>query len=311
MYLLPAAAACVFGGLYAYKMKKYKRSLKRLSSEIDRILHGDEELSLGNYEEGEISILRDEIYKMTVRLREQSEKLAEDKEMLADSLADISHQIRTPLTTMNLITARMMQEGDNPQQREKILREMNRMLERIDWLITALLKLSKLDADAVRLDRCIIDLPAFLSQVLEPFAIQMELRGQTCSIEGAQGLTVYADETWTLEAIQNIVKNSLEYTPPEGKLLITCCDNPLYTEIAVSDEGPGISSEDLPHLFERFYRGKNASGTSFGIGLSLAQMIMNRQGGIICAENRKEGGSCFRVRFYNRMDSLCSVYFFV
>ncbi len=312
LYLIPAAAAaCVFGGLYVYKMRKYKRSLKQLSSEIDRILHGEEELSLGSYEEGEIAILRDEIYKMTVRLREQSEKLTKDKGILADSLADISHQIRTPLTTLNLMTARMMQEGENPQQRKKILREMNRMQERIDWLITALLKLSKLDAGAVQMERRMIDLSDFLRRALEPFEIQMELRGQTCSIEGAKGLTIYADETWTLEAVQNILKNSLEYTPPEGTLLITCCTNPLYTEIAIYDEGPGISTEDLPHLFERFYRGKNASAASFGIGLSLAQMIMNRQNGIICAENRKEGGSCFRVRFYNRMDSLCSVYFFV
>ena len=214
LYLIPAAAAaCVFGGLYVYKMRKYKRSLKQLSSEIDRILHGEEELSLGSYEEGEIAILRDEIYKLTVRLREQSEKLTKDKGILADSLADISHQIRTPLTTLNLMTARMMQEGENPQQRKKILREMNRMQERIDWLITALLKLSKLDAGAVQMERRMIDLSDFLRRALEPFEIQMELRGQTCSIEGAKGLTIYADETWTLEAVQNILKNSLEYAP--------------------------------------------------------------------------------------------------
>ena len=299
--LLPAAAAALlFGGIYVYKTRKYKKSLRRLSGEMDRILHGSGELVLGSYEEGEISILRDEIYKMTVRLREQSETLTEDKEALADSLADISHQIRTPLTTLNLMTARMMQEGDDPEQRKRILREMNRMLERIEWLITALLKISKLDAGAICLEPADISMEGFLKKVMEPFEIQMDLRDQRCRIEGAEGMTFTADEAWTLEAVRNVVKNSLEYTPDGGVLEISCEDNPLYTEISVSDSGPGIDPEDLPHLFERFYKGKNAGSSSFGIGLALAQSIMSRQNGVIRAENRKEGGSRFRIRFYKQ-----------
>ena len=299
--LLPAAAAALlFGGLYVYKMRKYKKSLRRLSGEMDRILHGSGELVLGSYEEGEISILRDEIYKMTVRLREQSETLAEDKEALADSLADISHQIRTPLTTLNLMTARMMREGDDPEQRKRILREMNRMLERIEWLITALLKMSKLDAGAIRLEPADISMEKFMKKVLEPFEIQMDLRDQRCRIEGAEGMTFTADEAWTLEAVRNVVKNSLEYTPDGKALEISCVNNPLYTEISVCDSGPGIDPEDLPHLFERFYKGKNAGSSSFGIGLALAQSIMSRQNGVIRAENRKEGGSRFWIRFYKQ-----------
>ena len=299
--LLPAAAAALlFGGLYVYKLKKYKKSLRRLSGEIDRILHGSGELVLGSYEEGEISILRDEIYKMTVRLREQSETLAGDKEALADSLADISHQIRTPLTTLNLMTARMMREGDDPEQRKRILREMNRMLERIEWLITALLKMSKLDAGAIRLEPTDISMEGFLKKVMEPFEIQMDLRDQRCRIEGAEGVKFTADEAWTLEAVRNVVKNSLEYTPDGEALEISCEDNPLYTEISVCDSGPGIAPEDLPHLFERFYKGKDAGSSSFGIGLALAQSIMSRQNGVIRAENRRQGGSRFRIRFYKQ-----------
>ena len=299
--LLPAAAAALlFGGLYVYKLKKYKKSLRRLSGEIDRILHGSGELVLGSYEEGEISILRDEIYKMTVRLREQSETLAGDKEALADSLADISHQIRTPLTTLNLMTARMMREGDDPEQRKRILREMNRMLERIEWLITALLKMSKLDAGAIRLEPTDISMEGFLKKVMEPFEIQMDLRDQRCRIEGAEGVKFTADEAWTLEAVRNVVKNSLEYTPDGEALEISCEDNSLYTEISVCDSGPGIAPEDLPHLFERFYKGKNAGSSSFGIGLALAQSIMSRQNGVIRAENRRQGGSRFRIRFYKQ-----------
>lgn len=301
IFFLPAAAAALlFGGLYVYKMRKYKKALRRLSSEMDRILHGSGELVLGNYEEGEISILRDEIYKMTVRLREQSENLSEDKAALSDSLADISHQIRTPLTTLNLMTARMIQEGDDPEQRKRILWEMNRMLERIEWLITALLKMSKLDAGAIRLEPMDISMKGFLKKVMEPFEIQMDLRNQWCRIEGADGMTFTADEAWTLEAVRNVVKNSLEYTADGEVLEIFCEDNPLYTEISVCDRGPGIDQEDLPHLFERFYKGKNAGSSSFGIGLALAQSIMSRQNGVIRAENQREGGSRFRIRFYKQ-----------
>lgn len=298
MCLLGAVVtAALSGGLYFWKMRTYKKALRQLGGEIDRILHGQEELTPGSYREGELAILRDEIYKMTVRLREQSERLSEDKRMLADSLADISHQIRTPLTTLNLMTARAAKEEDAAERR-RMMREMNRMLGRIDWLITALLKMSKLDADAICLERQTLRMEEFLQQALEPFAIQMEVREQRCRIEGADGIAFTADAAWTLEAVQNVLKNCLEYTPPGKTLVIRCQENPLYTEIAVLDEGPGIAPEDLPHLFERFYRGKNAQAASFGIGLALAQMIVNRQNGVICAENRKEGGSCFKIRFY-------------
>ncbi|MDN0043674.1 HAMP domain-containing sensor histidine kinase [Mediterraneibacter glycyrrhizinilyticus] len=301
IYFVPAAAAALaFGGLYAYKIRKYKRELRKLSSEMDRILHGSEELVLSSYREGDIAILRDEIYKMTVRLREQSERLSEDKGALADALADISHQIRTPLTTLNIMTARMMKEGDDPGQRERLLREMNRMLERIEWLITALLKMSKLDAGSITLEPAVISMEEFLTRALEPFEIQMELKDQSCEINGAQGITFSADEAWTLEAVRNVLKNSLEYTPAGEKLVIDCSENPVFTEIAVSDNGPGIDPEDMPHLFERFYRGKNAESSSFGIGLALAQSIMSRQNGIIRAENRTGGGSVFRIRFYRQ-----------
>ena len=295
--LLPAAAAALlFGGLYAYKMRKYKKALRRLSGEMDRILHGSGELVLGSYEEGEISILRDEIYEMTVRLREQSETLTEDKEALADSLADISHQIRTPLTTLNLMTARMMREGDDLEQRKRILREMNRMLERIDWLITALLKMSKLDAGVVQLKQEKIPLEALIHKSAEPLLVPMELRDIAFYTE-SQGC-FYGDMEWTCEALGNVLKNCMEHTPAGGEIRITAQENPLYTQIVVGDNGPGIAPEDLPHIFQRFYRGKNASGSGFGVGLALARTIVISQNGTIKAENNPRGGARFTIRFY-------------
>lgn len=304
IFLVPfmIAVICILflGGLHICRIRKYKQELRRLGDEIDQILHGNETLDPGSYKEGEVAVLRDEVYKMTVRLREQSERLARDKELLANSLTDISHQIRTPLTTLNIMTARLMQKGEDPEYRNRTLRDMNRMLERIDWLVTALLKLSRLDAGAVELEPVEIDMKMFLQKALEAFEIQMEVRGQICVIHGAENIHFLADESWTLEAVRNVLKNSLEYTPDGTCLEIICTGNPLYTEIAVCDRGPGIDEADLSHLFERFYRGSHARSTSFGIGLALARTIMSRQSGSIHAENRDEGGSCFRIRFYRQ-----------
>lgn len=303
-FLVPfMTAVCgivLLGSLHMYRIRKYKLELRRLGEEIDRILHGNELLDPGSYKEGEVAVLRDEVYKMTVRLREQSERLVRDKEFLADSLTDISHQIRTPLTTLNIMTARLMQKGEDPEYRNRTLRDMNRMLERIDWLVTALLKLSRLDAGAVELEPVEIDMKVFLQKALEPFAIQMEIRGQDCMIQGAEDIRFLADEAWTLEAVRNVLKNSLEYTPDGSCMEIICTGNPLYAEIAVCDRGPGIEETDLPHLFERFYKGSHARSSSFGIGLALARTIMGRQNGSIHAENRNGGGSCFRLRFYRQ-----------
>ena len=175
---------------------------------------------------------------------------------------------------------------------------MRKMLERIEWLVTSLLKMSKLEADAITFNIEEIRMEEFAGAALEPFRIQAEIRDIRLETAGEADVSFRGDRAWTLEAVGNIIKNCMEYTPEGGSILVTWEENPLYVQIAVTDSGPGIAPEDLPHLFERFYRGKNAGEGSFGIGLSLAQMIVSRENGVIRAENVPEGGSRFAVRFY-------------
>ncbi|MBS6196514.1 MAG: HAMP domain-containing histidine kinase [Clostridiales bacterium] len=274
-------------------------SIRQMALEIDRILHGEEELKISSYREGDLSILRDEIYKMTVRLREQAEHLKGEKIYLADALADISHQIRTPLTSLNLTVSRLQQPGMDERECRELLREMKRLLGQVEWLVESLLKMSKLDADSVPFSREWIGLEELLGQALQTLEIPMELKNQSVAVDIPKECGFTGDYAWSTEAVMNVLKNCMEYTPENGNIYITGKANPLYTELAIRDSGPGISETDLDHLFERFYRGRQAGKNSFGIGLALTRSILNKENATIKAENVPEGGSRFILRFYH------------
>lgn len=275
---------------------RYKK-LTELSSDIDKVLHGDERIDFHKYSEGELAILQNEIWKMTIRLREQEQKLREDKEFLADSLADISHQLRTPLTSMNLIMSLFSRPDTTIEKKSELMHEMNGLLRRVDWLITTLLKMSKLDAGTVKFRKDEVPMEKLLEQACMPVQIPIELREQRLIIKGSG--TFKGDIQWTCEAIGNIVKNCMEHTPVGGTITVTGTDNPLYKEIKIKDTGCGIRAEDLPHIFERFYKGNENNKQSFGIGLALARNIVSSQDGTLKACNSPEGGAEFEMRFYN------------
>ena len=275
--------------------KRYRR-IASLAADVNHVLHGDSPIDFDNYSEGELSILHSEIYKMTVRLREQQQKLISDKEYLADSLADISHQIRTPLTSINLLVERLSASGLTDECRHQLTNELYGLLDRIDWLITTLLKISKLDAGTVQFNKETVSMETLINKSCAPLLIPIELRGQELIIR-AEG-NFYGDSAWTSEAVGNIVKNCMEHTPDGGKIEIEAAENALYSEIIIKDNGTGISPEDLPHIFERFYKGKDSDGKSFGIGLALSRMIVAGQKGTVKAENRKNTGAMFTLRFY-------------
>lgn len=275
--------------------KRYQR-ISSLADDINQVLHGDSSIDFDSYSEGELSILHSEIYKMTVRLREQQQKLLSDKEYLADSLADISHQIRTPLTSINLLVERLSATGLTDECRHQLANELYELLGRIDWLITTLLKISKLDAGTVQFNKETVSLEMLINKSCAPLLIPIELRGQELIIR-AEG-DFYGDSAWTSEAVGNIVKNCMEHTPDGGRIEINAVETALYSEIVIKDNGTGISPEDLPHIFERFYKGKDSDGKSFGIGLALSRMIIAGQKGTVKAENRKNAGAMFTLRFY-------------
>lgn len=274
---------------------RYKR-IAELAGEIDNLLHRDAPIAIESYSEGELSILHSEIYKMTVRLREQQKKLCNDKAYLADSIADISHQIKTPLTSINLIIELLSNPMTKEERKPQLIHELQILLSRIDWLIATLLKMSKLDAGAVQFKKEEIEMEQLLGKACSPLLVPIELKNQQLSVK-ASGKFI-GDIAWTCEAVGNIVKNCMEYTPEGGKIEIQASENALYSEIIIEDSGNGISKEDLPHIFERFYKGKDSVDKSFGIGLALSRMIISGQMGTVKAENRQIKGTRFSIRFY-------------
>lgn len=294
IYVLCTCA--LFIAVYLIIMHRRHKRIAQLCENIDKILHGDHDILFDRYTEGELGILQSEIAKMTVRLREQQQRLINDKVYLADSIADISHQIRTPLTSINLIVDFLSQPDLDEQRRMELVHELDMLLSRIDWLIVALLKISKLDAGTAHFRSESIALEDLIAKSVSPVLIPIELKEQTLDVS-AQGQFT-GDLAWTSEALGNIVKNCMEHTPNGGRIEIYAKETPLFAEITVSDSGSGIDKDDLPHVFERFYKGKNSSGNSFGIGLALARMIVTSQNGTLKAENKPEGGAKFTIRFY-------------
>ena len=272
------------------------RKIASLATDINSVLHGDNAISLANYTEGELGILHSEIYKMTIRLREQQQRLMSDKAYLADSIADISHQIRTPLTSINLLVQLLSAPDLTNERRQELTHELYGLLSRIDWLITTLLKISKLDAGTVQFKEEKVSLETLINKSCSTLLVPIELRGLELVIK-TNGDFV-GDVSWTCEAIGNIVKNCMEHTQEGGKIKIEAATNALYTEIVIKDNGTGIAKEDMPHIFERFYKGKNSDDKSFGVGLALSRMIITSQKGTVKAENGVPSGAKFTIRFY-------------
>jgi signal transduction histidine kinase len=277
--------------------RRYKK-LATLGSEIDKILHGNESINLEDYSEGELSFLQSEILKLTVQLREQAWSLKQDKQYLASSIADISHQIRTPLTSINIILSLISKSDLSEERKKSLFNELDTLLRRIDWLITTLLKISRLDTGTVKFKKEKIMVSELISHAVAPIAISLDLREQEINTTITGNESFIGDLSWTVEAIENILKNCMEHTQRGGRIKITSLENALFTEIIITDNGPGIDKEDLPYLFERFYKGKNSNNQSFGIGLALARMIIVNQNGTIKAENAQKGGAKFTIRFY-------------
>ena len=277
--------------------RRYRR-IEELTRQLNTVLHSGGILEAGQEQEGELSILSTEIYKMTLRLNEQAEALGRDKRYLKDSLADLSHQLRTPLTSMQLIASRLNRPELSQEEKFSLVLELKKLLSQTEWLVSALLKLSQLESGTVPFQHRRVSLVDLMETALSPLQVQMELKGLNLRQELPPAAGFQGDLLWSAQALGNVLKNCVEHTPEGGSITVTGTENPLYTQLTIQDTGPGIPPEELPHVFDRFYRGGARTRHGFGIGLSLAKLILERQNGTIRAGNADTGGALFELRFY-------------
>ena len=285
-------------GIFLLFQRKRFRQLAELSGYLRRISLGDYTLDVRDNEEGELSILKSEIYKVTVMLSQYNEQLQKEKAYLADSIADISHQLKTPLTSM-LVMVDLLGDSSLPEEkRAEFTGHIRTQLQRIEWLVSSLLKMSKLDAGVVQMKQETVCVGQLLEKAAAPLLIPLELKEQSLSMEGDKAMPLCCDVQWTAEALLNVLKNCSEHTQVGGKLSVSWSDNPIYTEIVITDNGEGIAKKDLPHIFNRFYRGQNSSSDSVGIGLAMARAVFRAQKGDILVESEKGLGTCFIIRLH-------------
>lgn len=245
--------------------------------------------------EDEYSHLQDEIYKTVTTLYQTRETAVAAKKNFAENLANIAHQLKTPVASLSIV-AQLMETDGQGGERAVSLRKQTARLER---LIEALLTLSRIDAGVLQLEKKEVDIFTLLELSAEGVDEIIRARKIRVDIPNHPDITSQGDMEWSMEAFSNLIKNCAEHTPEGGRIIMDYTCNPLYTQIIIQDTGAGFAPEELPYVFERFYRGKDAGENGIGIGLSLAKSLIEMQNGFLTAQNLPEGGACFTVRFYH------------
>lgn len=279
-------------------LRKRDKKIKQITNYINQIKNKKYDLNIEENTEDELSNLKNELYKITIMLKEESEISKKDKENLKISVEDISHQLKTPLTSITIMLDNLK---DNPNMEEKtkqkFIFEISKQVEWINWLVISMLKLSKLDANVVQFYDEKINLNKFIGEIIKNLEIPIEVKNQKIVIDGDENVSFIGDYKWQQEAITNIIKNCIEHNVNNGTIYINYGENSLFTKITIRDEGEGIPKEDLKHIFERFYKGKNSSENSVGIGLALAKNIIEKNNGMINCKSELDKGTEFVIKY--------------
>ena len=282
-----------------YFFIKIYRDIKDMTDYVYHSSEGREYQMKNKNQEGQMGLLKTELMKMTTVLKEKVALLHSEKIFLNDTISDISHQLKTPMTSLMLLTDLMYNDLDKEKKIE-FLDRTNAQLSRMDWLIKSMLKLSKLEAKVIDFKTEKVNINELIRRSISPLSVPMELKNISLNINGNKEASYIGDIEWSSEALGNIIKNCVEHTKEGGNLDISYEENPIYSEIIIKDNGEGIDKDDIPNIFKRFYKGKNSKSDSVGIGLAMAKSIIESQNGDIYVKSEKNMGTEFHITFHKR-----------
>lgn len=281
---------------------KYNHSESKKINEITKYI---EEINRGNYKlnieentEDELSILKNELYKITIMLKEVAENSQKDKTTLKDSLSDISHQIKTPITSILIMLDNILSDENMPEDIKKdFIKDIKREIVNIKFLVESILKLSKIDSNSIKFIKKEVFIKDIINEAVKNVSMLSELKNIEIIVSGDDSIKTICDLKWQVEAITNILKNCIEHSYENKKIYINYNQNNMYTELKIEDNGTGIDAKDLPHIFERFYKGKNSSSDSVGIGLALSKSIIESNNGYIQVDSELNKGTTFIIKY--------------
>lgn len=284
---------------------KYNREKDRKLAEITQYIRdinkGNYRLRIDDNTEDELSILKNEIYKITVMLKGQAEHSLADKRALKDSLSDISHQLKTPFTSILIMLDNISDDPDmEAELRGEFIEDIRKKIRNVNFLVQSILKLSRFDANTVSFHNSEVPLSELVQGAIDNVSVLCDLKEVNISVTGSGEEPVFCDARWQVEALTNLLKNAIEHLQPSGSILITLENNKLYSQIEIRDNGSGIAPEDMEHIFERFYRGKSFYGAdtdNAGIGLALSRAIIRQNNGSISVDSQPGEGTVFVVRY--------------
>ncbi len=274
------------------------KKIQEIIKYIEAINNKNYDLKIAENTEEDLSNFRNELYKIAVMLKEQASQSINDKKALQTSLEDISHQLKTPLTSISIMLDNIRENPNMDEHtRQEFIYEISRQINWINWLVISLLKLSKLDSNTAVFVQKEIKVEDLINNVVKNLAIPIDIKQQNVIVNGSSDVMFVGDYNWQLEALTNIVKNCIEHTVENKNIYINWEENNFYTKIAIKDEGVGIDKKDVKHIFERFYKGKNSSENSVGIGLALAKSIIEKDNGYIICVSELGRGTTFEIKY--------------
>ena len=278
---------------------KRNKKINKIIELISSINRRNFDIDIEEYTEDELSGLKQEIYKTSLMLRSEADNQLKDKLNLKDSLSDISHQLKTPLTSITIMIDNILDNDDmDTKTRRKFLINIKREIININFLVQNLLKLSKFDANVIKFNKENVLIKNIVDEAIKKVSALSELKGISIKVSGDKNATINCDFMWEVEAISNIIKNSIEHIGNDGFVEINYTKNKAYSRILIRDNGVGIDSEDLPHIFDRFYKGKNTGRDSVGIGLALSKSIIEKDNGSISVKSTPNIGTIFTIKFF-------------